>query len=246
MKLYKYRDFSQPTEEEFQRLSEVLNQNTFWCARPAALNDPKEFSWRCDYKLTDATIPLLTQLLIQQRGRNPAQAQALAAAAVSGGNLEALATPIFNELIEQCRSEIGLACFGGSSENEVLWQRYGGAGAGICIEIDAPSELLNRVLFTVQYPLEKVLHIDQLLQSFLDASQVQDIYSVALLSKPPNWSPESEIRFVAQKQNVAVRIEGSRISCIVLGPHLSHDARQRIESIVGSLTYRLMVKSKGV
>jgi hypothetical protein len=245
LKLYKYRDFSHPTEEDFQRLSNVLSQNVFWCAAPAVLNDTNEFSWRCDYQLTDATIPLLAKLLIQLFGRTPAQAQERAAASVSNGNLEVIVSPIINSLIEQCRSEIGLACFSSSSDNEVLWQRYGGAGAGICIEIDAPSELLNRELFTVQYPLEKVLHIDQLLQSFLDTSQVPVVYSVALLSKTPNWSPESEIRFVAKKQNVSVRIEGSRISCVVLGPHLSHEAQQRIESIINSCGLTLHSRGTG-
>jgi hypothetical protein len=124
-----------------------------------------------------------------------------------------------------------------------MWERYGGNGAGVCIEIDVPSELLNNHLFPVLYPAVKQLHIDQLLHSFLESSQVRHVYSVALLSKPPCWAPEAEVRFVSQKQNVAVRIAGSHISGLVLGPRLNKHTRKKVEEMVVSLGYAFPMES---
>ena len=244
LELFKYRDLSHPDSESLRRLSDILHRNEFWCARPETLNDPEEFTWQCDYQPTDETRPLLEKVLIKLREKNPIKARTLAAAALSSGLLQELAEPVFKELIDKCRSELGLACFATSSTNTVMWKRYGGNGAGVCIKIDVPSQLLDDHLFLVAYPAVKQLHIDQLLHSFLESSQVRHVYSVALLSKPPFWAPEAEVRFVSQKQDVAVRIAGSHISGLVLGPHLNEYARQGIEEMVASLGYALPMESR--
>ena len=147
MKLYKYRDFSNPSEDNFGRLETLLHRELFWCARPDALNDPEEFAWNCDYTASSATEELLTELLVRVNGRTPAQAQERSAAAISGGRLAILAKPIIEGMIQQCRNEIGLVCFGTSPDNSVLWQRYGGGGAGVCVEIEVPEELLEEQLY---------------------------------------------------------------------------------------------------
>jgi hypothetical protein len=245
MKLYKYRALSAPDDEAFERLSYILHQNAFWCARPCCLNDPNEFLWDCDYEPTDATVLLLTKTLIQFLNRTPAQAHAMATASVSSRRIEVHAKPAFQAMIEKCRSEIGLACFGTSSDNAVMWQRYGGDGAGVCIEIDVPPLLLNDQLFPVEYPAAKILHIDQLLRACLEPAEARTVYTVALLSKPPSWAPEAEVRFVSKRQNVSVQLSGSFLSRIVLGPRLERHSRQRIQDLVHSLPYGLPLSFHG-
>ena len=217
MKLYKYRDFSQPDDAQFRRLSEILQKNTFWCARPDTLNDPEEFSWQSDFSPSQDTALLLTRLLIDVQQKRLADVQALAEASVSTGRLEEIATPILKEIISQCREEIGIACFSSFADSPVLWRRYGGNGAGVCVEVDAPNRLLNTALFPVQYPQTKSLHIDQIIRAYIDPSEVKVVYDVALLSKPLCWKPEAEIRFVAKAQKVSIRIDESYISALTLG-----------------------------
>ena len=159
--------------------------------------------------------------------------------AVEGRRIEALARPIFEGMIEQCRQEVGLACFATSGDNELLWERYGGQGNGVCVEIEAPNELLQTHLHPVEYLAYKRLHIDQLLASHGDPSSVKAVYTVALLSKSQLWAPESEVRFVSRRQNVAVQLAGSRISRIILGPYLTSGISARINSFVNSLPYAL-------
>jgi hypothetical protein len=224
-----------PGNEPLQRLSDILHHNAFWCARPSTLNDPTEFHWDCDYEPTDATVPLLTQTLIQFLNKAPAEAHALAVASIANHRIEVHAKPAFQGMIEQCRNEIGLACFGTSSDNPVMWQRYGGAGAGVCVEVDVPAELLNNHLFRVEYRPARALHVDQLLRACSDSSQAKTVYSVALLSKPPFWAPEAEVRFVSKQQGVSVQISGSFLSRLVLGNKLDTHVQQTIEDLVQSL-----------
>ncbi len=57
----------------------------------------------------------------------------------------------------QCRDEIGLACFRSTADNDTLWERCAGGGAGVCIEVDLPDGLLGTQLHAVQYWDKKVI-----------------------------------------------------------------------------------------
>lgn len=235
MKLYKYRDLSVPTEKSLQRVFDILRDNLFWCASPATLNDPTEFIWECDYEPSTKTASLLANVLVQMRGRTHVDALSIATAAVAARRIEYLAKPIFRSMIRQCREEIGLACFATSNNNETMWKRYAGDGSGVCIEVDVPDKLLGDHLFKVEYPARKGLSIDQMLSASLDPIDARTVYRIALLSKPPCWAPEEEVRFVSRKQDVAVRITDSRISGITFGRRLASDVKLRLETFVESL-----------
>jgi hypothetical protein len=235
MRLYKYRDLSDTAESSIQRLSKILRENAFWSARPSTLNDDFEFIWDCNYEPTSYTIPLLTNLLVKLNGRTAVEAQITAQNAVFNHHVESIARPVFENMIIQCRQEYGLLCFGTSNDNKVMWERYAGNGNGVCIEITVPDKLLNEQLFPVEYPLVKMLHIDQL----LDTTQIKAVRGVALLSKTISWASEKEIRYVSTQQDINIRISGSVISNIVLGPNLTHKMRRELKVLIESLPYHL-------
>ena len=231
LKIYKYRDFTDPAEEDYQRLQAAVHRHQVWCARPDTLNDPQEFIWDCDYTATSATLDLLTEVLVKARGRTQSEARAIARVAIKSRRLEDIAKPAFLEMIEQCRNEIGIACFGSAPNNEILWQRYGGHGAGVCVEFEVPAEILGTQLHRVQYPDRKHLHVDQLMRGFVDRNYAQVIYDVALLSKPRIWEEEEEIRFVSQRHSITVAIDRAQVRRIFLGNVLRSDVRERIQRI---------------
>lgn len=239
MKLYKYRALTSTDDTAFARLSEILRGNSFWCAAPASLNDPEEFVWECDYTPTAATPALLAALLVELRGRDFVSAQAVASAAISGGRIEILSRPIIQSIIDQSRAEIGVACFGTSANNLVMWHCYGGEGVGVCIEIDVPDELLGQQLHPVEYPTRRSLHLDQLFQAALGGSDKRIVYSVSLLSKAATWAAEREVRFISKQQNISVHISGSTISRLILGPCLDETTIGRVQELVASLAYEL-------
>jgi hypothetical protein len=172
MKIYKYRDFSNPNEDDFRRLEASVYRHLVWCAKPDRLNDPQEFVWECDYTATPATLDLLTEVLVKVRGRTQLDARVIAEVAIQRGRLESIAKPVFIGMIEQCRNEIGLSCFGAAPNNEILWQRYGGNGAGVCVEFEVPADMLGTQVHWVQYPEHKRLHVDQLMHAFVDRNHV--------------------------------------------------------------------------
>ena len=242
MKLYKYRDLSSPDYGAYERLSQILCDNTFWCADPSSLNDPEEFFWNCDFEPTESTISLLARVLVKYQNMTPAKANRVAADQARSRQLEAHATRIIQEeIIERCRREVGVACFGTSADNAICWKRYGGAGAGVCIEIETPSDLVGQQLYYIQYPERKSLHIDQLFRSVLDLSHRKQVYEIALLSKSPRWASEAEVRFISKKRNVLVCFDTARISSLILGPRLTVESAQTINRIVQSLSYQLPV-----
>ena len=232
IKIYKYRDFSNPSETDFCRLGALIHRQLVWCAPPETLNDPEEFLWSCDYTTTVSTSVLLTEVLIRARGRTRANAQKTAEDAVESGRLRGICGPIIRGMMDQCRNEIGLACFGTGPNNETLWNRYGGNGAGVCVEIRVPTDLLGTQLHRVQYFDEKRVHIDQLLRAFVDSRYVQEVYDLALLSKPSSWADEEEIRFVSRAQSVTVAIDRAKVTGVFAGQALRPDVRAKIARLI--------------
>ena len=213
----------------------LFHRRAFWCARPDTLNDPEEFAWTCDFKPSRDTVRLLTDLLIRQLGRSRDHARHRAVQAVSTGRLKILAEPIVTAMIQQCRDEIGLGCFGRSPDNKTLWDRYAASGAGVCVEVDVPDDILGKQLFNVEYWDEKRIHIDQLLRARLEPNHVAEVYILSLLSKPSFWAPEAEIRFVSKRQNINVVINGSEVTRVILGESLSPAVKDEIVRTAGAL-----------
>ena len=245
MRLFKYRDLSSPGIEALERVFTILRDQTFWCARPNTLNDPEEFVWECDYSPSEETIGLLAEVLTLTTGRSRSDAMERAEAAILAGRIEPIARPVFDRMIEQCRNEIGLACFATSASNDVMWERYGGRGEGVCIEIASPDSMLHTQLHPVQYPRRKRLHVDQMLSAFTSRASAKVVYEVALLSKPPSWAAEAEVRFVSKRQNVAVRISDSTIVHLHLGSKLAPNTVAQLERLIETLPYSLATSSRG-
>lgn len=90
----------------------------------------------------------------------------------------------------------------------------------------------------------KLLHIDQLLSSITDRTSAKFAYEVALLSKPPRWASEEEMRFVSKKQSINVQITDSKINRLVLGSGISAEGEMRIADLVRSLPYDLHISKQ--
>lgn len=99
MLLSKYRELKEGDEEAFARLEAILQNQSFWCARPDTLNDDQEFSWRCDYRPTAATIGLFAALLSRERNKQFADAWVQVEPLIATNTIEPIAAPIIANLI---------------------------------------------------------------------------------------------------------------------------------------------------
>ena len=235
MKIYKYRDFSQPDESAFVRFERIVGHRAVWCASPASLNDPEEFAWKCDSSVSPDTAELLTELLVRLKGRPREDARRRVLNTINVGRLRVLVKPVIAAMIRQSRDGIGLACFGTSHDNDTLWKRYAGDGAGVCVEIELPDQLLGAQLRRVIYSDDRPIHVDHFLRARFDPRYARVVYEASLLSKTILWAPEEEIRFLSKSQQKEIVIDGSVITRVILGPALRPSATARIRRMAGCI-----------
>lgn len=239
MKLYKYRKLTDAKDElscdELSRIKQILRTGAFWCAKPGSLNDEEEFVWMCSYTPSPFTEELLATLLSRIRGWSQREAGVIVSTSIRRNDLRRLVDPVVGAMIHQCRDSFGIACFGASPTNSTLWDRYGGKGVGVCIEVDVPDSLMGTQLHQVRYRHEKFIHVDTLLRSQFDRDAAKELRDLALLSKSLKWDEEAEIRFLSKRQEVNVVIEGSRITSVILGSSVPPHMWDEIKCLAGSI-----------
>lgn len=202
-----------------------------WCAKPDDLNDKDEFRFQCDCRPTKSTIPLLSKILMKYRNIPLDISKLFASIEINNNRLKGIATPIIDNIINDCRSTLGVTCFSTLRNNKTLWDRYGGCGNGVCIEIDFPDNLLNQILFNITYVAEKIFHIDSIIESDLYKNKRDIAYRNILLTKTNRWVDEEEVRIITKQQDVQMIIDGS-ITEIIFGNQLPIDIRRKIKTAI--------------
>ncbi|MGO9481020.1 MAG: DUF5677 domain-containing protein [Candidatus Kryptoniota bacterium] len=234
MKIYKYKDLTDPSN-----LNHVLDifHNEIWCSSPERFDDPDEFRFEIDYsRTTRSTIDILRQILIKLKnepGDGLRQLSENTSDAVLQSIVKGNAIPIFDDVINKCRSSIGVACFSLSGNEDVLWNDYGGKKNGVCIEIEISDKWLDKSLFLVNYVRQKIFHIDHFLSAVLN--DTLKIYRMILATKSDKWAYQKEIRFLSTKQNLLVPFN-AKITGIWFGRHLSSDLKKRIMDEIGDVS----------
>jgi hypothetical protein len=205
------------------------------------LNDEEEFIWEPNYDRSVDTASILAQHWIGQ-GRNCNDAFVEAIKVVQHPNLlENITKPIFQEMMSKCRNEVGISCFAtDGSDHELMWNRYGGAHMGACIELEVPDSLIGDQLHYVHYLVKKEIHIDRLLRALDYAKEIYDLTFLTksrISMKGVDWSREKEIRFVAKRHSVSVKIDGSQI----VGIHLGYKLPEPIQKYILQLLQKYSV-----
>ena len=221
-------------ELAFERIERIVHHRRIWCARPDTLNDPVEFAWTCDFEESPMTANLVAELLQETNGRSPSIARQIAFDVIRRGKLRELCAPVIDDMIQRQRNEVGIACFGTAPGNPTLWERYGGNGAGVCVELDVSDSLLGNQLHRVVYDDQRRIHIDNFLQARNDRHFAAKVYA-ALLTKMRRWEPEGEIRFISKRQQVEVVIDGSTVTKVILGSILDPLVAVRVEGLAGAI-----------
>ena len=138
---------------------------------------------------------------------------------------------VINNMIRNCRNSIGVVSFSITKIDDHLWDEYGGAGNGVCIEINIPDKQIGKSYHRVHYVSEKIFHLDSILESALFQEKAFETYKNILLTKTKKWSQEEEIRFIAKRQEVNVKIDGY-ISEITFGTHVPARTFKQVEASI--------------
>lgn len=234
MKIYKYRSVNPRDVAGCSRLAQIVNHKLVWCARPDTLNDPDEFAWTCDFTQSPKTLDVVAGLLQKTKGHCPSEALRRAKVVLERGAFEPLGKPVIEEMIKKMRDEIGVACFGSTPDNPLLWSRYAGEGTGVSVEFDVPDSLLGSQLHRVVYEDNRRIHIDEFIRSMDERDAAVGVYAT-MLTKTKYWEPEEEIRFLSKRQQVEVRIDDSTVTSVVLGPRATATAEATVRQLAGHI-----------
>ena len=227
MKLYKFKDLRDP--KKHSHFYQIVLHNKIWCAKPDSLNDEDEFRFKLDCKPSSNTEGLLTKAVAKYRTTNFSPPDLSASIVLKNKKLEIIVQPIIDDLISKCRNTIGIVSFSATKDDDHLWDEYGGKGYGACIEINIPDKSLNESFYPVRYVEEKEFHVDSFLESTIDQKQELNTFRNILLTKTKKWSDEEEIRFISNRPDVNMKIDGY-ISKVVFGAHVPEKIRKEAES----------------
>jgi hypothetical protein len=231
MKIYKFKDLTD--EKKHPHFYQIVLQNTIWCAKPDSLNDRDEFKFKLDYTPSSSTARLLSQVITEYRPTNYFPPHLSVSLVLKHRQLEEIAAPIIDDVINKCRITIGIVSFSITKTDDHLWDLYGGKGNGVCIEINIPDTFINRSYHPVHYVSEKVFHVDSFFESALFQDRAFNTYRNILLTKTRKWSQEEEIRFIANRQEVNLIIDGY-ISEITFGSHVPAHIFNQVEANIAN------------
>lgn len=225
MKIYKFKDLSD--EKKHSHFLQIVLQNAIWCSSPDSLNDEEEFKFKLKYEPSPKTEQLLSEWVAKFRSTDrPFPPHVSASLALKNKTLESLAAPIIDDVVNNCRRDIGITSFSIRKTDPKLWEEYGGKGNGVCVEIDIPDHLVGKRYHRVSYVADKVFHVDSFLESVIFPDRAFETYRNILLIKTRRWRKEEEIRFIGNRQNVNLILEG-HISEVIFGPNVpAHIAKQ--------------------
>jgi hypothetical protein len=230
MKIFKFKDLSD--KKKHSHFYQIVLQNSIWCAKPDSLNDEDEFKFKLDYKPSSHTAHLLSQVVTKYRTTNYLPPDISTSLVLKHNRLEAIAAPIITDVINKCRNTIGVVSFSITNTDDHLWDEYGGKGNGVCIGIQIPDVFINLSYHPVRYVSEKIFHVDSFLESALFQDRAFNTYRNILLTKTRKWVQEEEIRFIANRQEVNMIIDG-HITEITFGTNVpAHTLKQVTANIV--------------
>jgi len=229
MKIYKFKDLSE--EKKHSHFYQIVLGGKIWCARPDSFNDENEFKIKLDFNPSSITAELLARVVAKYRTTNFFPPNLSASYVVANRELEKIATPIINEMIQKCRDEIGVVSFSITKSDDHLWDKYGGAGNGACIEINIPDEKIGKSYHHVHYVSEKIFHVDSFLESALYKEIEFENFRNILLTKTKKWCQEREMRFIGNRQNVNLIMDGY-ISEITFGAKIPPHTLEQLEATI--------------
>jgi hypothetical protein len=206
MRIYKFKNLTD--ERTHSHFLQIVLKNWIWCASPDSLNDEDEFGFTLDYEPSLRTHQLLSEVVAQYRTTSFLPPHLSTSLVLENNRLRVITSPIIDDIIEKCRRGVGVTSFSMTKADDHLWREYGGKGNGACIEINIPDHLIGQTYHHVRYVPEKVFHIDTFLDSAVFSDRAFQTYQNILLTKTKKWEQEEEIRFLGNRQNVNLVLDG--------------------------------------
>lgn len=222
---YKYKQLS--TEEDFDRLEEILLGNMIYFTSPGRFNDPFDCRPAFDFAGTKQQIKSDYNQLIRKydgnlnRRERRADTRAMMRDPSRNPRSAEVQCTIQDEYYEEL-NKIGVLCVSEVDDDILMWAHYGGSHSGVCLVFDG----LGKMMASAQ-----PIHYDSIrprIPQFnrLDSEQMM---KMGLLTKANHWRYEKEWRLIRYKEGhglAAFRPEN--ITGIILGARISKSTTNRV------------------
>lgn len=210
-KLYKYRYFDEPSDNQRARWETVLFEGKVFPAPPTTFNDPFD----CDLLIDDSFLKsnyfkdMLQDSLIEKYPSGRIGDNAMGFDEWKSNFLESDTLSMFREkmldtfrdFLPTIKEEMLIACFSELNNSVLMWSHYAQYHTGFCIEYDLNDwpgcDNLYQVQYSINAPVYGQTYLDRNTPAF--GSAVVD----AALHKSNEWCYEKEWRIVVPKQNYA-------------------------------------------
>lgn len=211
-RLFKYQPFNAQTLRN-------LKDRTLWFSAPNRFNDPFD----CALSVFDANVSDadLLQLFKYSHAKvpNPAHFEnyAMRDGVPTDEFRQSSITAMENVLAETRRSHFerrGVASFGESATNLLMWGHYADGHRGFCLEFDGtvdPFSTAMKVTYSSDFPKVNPVNL------FRDDAKFQDIIEPMMLTKARCWEYENEWRVLHAQANHAYTYPWSALKGIHLG-----------------------------
>ena len=233
MKIYKFKDLTD--EAKHSHFLQIVLRKSIWCARPDSLNDEDECDFKLDYEPSPRTAQLLSEVVARNRSTNHSLPlpHVSVSQVLKNGRLECIAEPIIVDLVNKCKTTIGITSFSITNPDVHLWEEYGGEGNGVCVEINIPDSLVGQRFHPVHYVSDKKFHVDSFLESSLFPDRRFETYRNILLTKTQKWAQEEEMRFIGEQQDVNLTFDGY-ISEVTFGRNVPTHTLEKLVARIAS------------
>ncbi|MCX6600505.1 MAG: DUF2971 domain-containing protein [bacterium] len=216
MKLYKYRRVNNDT------LSSI-RESTLWFSSPADFNDPYDCQLSMDPSGTKEAWRLFLVNNLPFVKNSPVSKNELIRRFIDDKQIHTrpgYAKELFQRVIDEIRSSIGVCCFSRIDNSIPMWSHYADGHKGICIEYDSEKDIgfgnVKKVNYSEEYPNTSI------------RDTKDEIMNKLITSKARAWDYEDEYRLVSKTGKVPLMADRKSMTGIIFGCLCPLQAKEKI------------------
>lgn len=222
-RLYKFR--SVETEQERERVEDILLNNRLWASSPKDFNDP--FDCAPTYSMTD-DLDVKRELVQREIGSldiSTSDRDKLMKSAIAQDSSAIARTMMLQH--QEWLSEWGVLSLSASVTNVLLWSHYANSHRGICLEFKDFFNERSQLGRTLQVRYQADRPVIEMSEPFS-----QKTLQALFLTKADSWEYEKEWRFLRQKGPGYVAFNSLELDAVVLGALATQETEAWITGLV--------------
>jgi hypothetical protein len=226
---YKYRSLD--SEDNFNRVKEIVTQNKIYCSSPKSLNDPFDCRPSLDFRASKREmrdeLNRLQKLIrpgMNRKARRKSRDEMFDDPVWNPRTETAKAR--FQELYDLEMNRNGVLCMSARNDDILMWAHYADSHRGVCLEFTSISPLMSlaqRVHYSETRPIiSQYTNVDKAIS-----------FERAMLTKSEHWCYEKEWRIIRNEEGFGhAKFQSKDLTGIIFGLQCQPDMVQRFREML--------------